>query len=155
MQIIWMFIWMVVIQRHEHWTFQKQLVIAQVWCMHLLSSQESTWSMWSMVEFDGNLVECPTNKRKSHLTRKTMSKVDLSYTWLAHPSSKFYHILSKTYLSSEASEAFSQGVESRSQWVKHQLVRNPQPLSWAKLSQTISFPTVPYCSHSKIGHFQY
>ena len=30
MQIIWMFIWMVVIQRHEHWTFQKQLVIAQV-----------------------------------------------------------------------------------------------------------------------------
>lgn len=37
---------------------------------------------------------CPTNKRKSHLTRKTMSKVDLSYTWLAHPSSKFYHILS-------------------------------------------------------------
>lgn len=29
MQIIWMFIWMVVIQRHEHWTFQKQLVIAR------------------------------------------------------------------------------------------------------------------------------
>jgi hypothetical protein len=153
MQIIWMFIWMVVIQRHEHWTFQKQLVIAQVWCMHLLSSQESTWSMWSMVEFDGNLVECPTNKRKSHLTRKTMSKVDLSYTWLAHPSSKFYHILSRLILAAKLRFLAGSGIpESMSQ---ASTIRNPQPLSWAKLSQTMSFPTVPYCSHSKTGHFQY
>jgi hypothetical protein len=51
-----MLLWMVVIQRHEHWTFQKMLVAAHVWCMHLLSTHKVNvvndrvwWGIWSKV----------------------------------------------------------------------------------------------------------
>lgn len=108
--------------------------------MHLLSSQESTWSMWSMVEFDGNLVECPTNKRKSHLTRKTMSKVDLSYTWLAHPSSKFYHILSRLILAAKLRFLAGSGIR-----VNESSINYSKPPA-VELGKTIANHVVSHCS---------